>query len=394
MKILIVQDTDWIRRNPIQHNHLAERLVLRGHEIRVIDYEILWRIEGKKELFTKRQRFDVSRILKDANHTVIRPGILKIPLLDYASMLFTYRREINCQIHEFKPGIIIGDGILTPYLAFGLARRNNIKTLYYCIDVNYKLIPFRFIQPIGKILESQNMKRANLVISINEGLREYTIRMGANPDKTHVVRAGVDLNNLNPRIDGKEIREKYGFNDEDRVLFFVGWLYHFSGLKEAAIELSKVKDETIKLLIVGDGDAFEKLQEIKKEYELDGKMIMAGRQPYELLPNFLAAADICLLPGYDNEIMRDIVPIKMYEYMAMSKPVVATRLPGLIREFGEGNGIVYVDRPEDVITKSIELLQNGTVKKLGLKARSFVEKNNWDVVTGEYERILEKALKD
>jgi len=43
MKILIIQDTDWIRRNPIQHTHLAERLAKRGHEIRVIDYEILWK---------------------------------------------------------------------------------------------------------------------------------------------------------------------------------------------------------------------------------------------------------------------------------------------------------------------------------------------------------------
>jgi len=393
MRILIVQDTDWIRRNPIQHNHLAERLVLRGHEIRVIDYEILWRMEGKKEQFSKRSVFHVSRILKDANHTVIRPGILKIPLLDYVSMLFTYKREINRQIGEFKPDIIIGDGIITPYLAFQSARKNNIKTLYYCIDVNYKLIPFRFIHIIGKILESQNMKKADLVVSINEGLREYTIRMGAIPDKTHVVRAGVDLNNLDPLKDGKEVRGKYGFKNEDRILFFVGWLYHFSGLKEVAIELSKVKDETIKLLIVGDGDAFEELQRVIKEYRLDGRMIMTGKQPYGLLPKLLAAADICLLPGYDNEIMRDIVPIKMYEYMAMKKPVISTKLHGVIKEFGEDNGVVYVDGPEDVVTKSIELIQNGTVKELGSKARSFVERNSWDSITDEFEKILEETIK-
>jgi hypothetical protein len=77
MKILIVQDTDWIRRNPIQHTHLAERMALRGHEIR-IDYEILWRTEGKKELFSKRQVFHVSRLIKEVSLPVIRPGILKI----------------------------------------------------------------------------------------------------------------------------------------------------------------------------------------------------------------------------------------------------------------------------------------------------------------------------
>ncbi|MBI4595894.1 MAG: glycosyl transferase GT4 family protein, partial [Candidatus Tectomicrobia bacterium] len=61
MKILYVLDTDWIRRNPMQNNHLVERMVLRGHEVRVIDYEILWRSEGKRELFSKRQTFRVAR---------------------------------------------------------------------------------------------------------------------------------------------------------------------------------------------------------------------------------------------------------------------------------------------------------------------------------------------
>ena len=128
MRLLIVQDTDWIRRNPIQHNHLAERMVKRGHEIRVIDYEILWREEGKRELISKRQVFRVSRILEDAHHMVIRPKILKIPLLDYLSMLYTYNSEIKRQIREFTPDVIMGDGILTPFLAFRLARKHKIKT--------------------------------------------------------------------------------------------------------------------------------------------------------------------------------------------------------------------------------------------------------------------------
>jgi len=365
-------------------------MVLRGHEVRVIDYEILWRAEGKRELFSKRQVFQVSRILKDANHIVIRPGILKIPVLDYISMFFTYKKEIKRQIQEFQPDIILGDGILTPYLAFKLARGNKIKTVYYCIDRDYKLIPFKFIQPLGKILESKNMKTANLVLSINEGLREYTIRMGANPDKTYVIRAGIDTQSFNPRIDGKVAREKNGIRKDDIVLFFMGWLYHFSGLKEVAIELSKIKEKNpnIKLLIVGDGDAFDELQMIREQYGLHDKLIMTGRQPFEDIPKFIASADICILPAYNNEIMKDIVPIKMYEYMAMSKPVITTELPGIMKEFGKDNGVVYVDRPEDVVAKAIELVQNGDVERLGSKARHFVEKYSWDNITDEFERML------
>jgi glycosyltransferase involved in cell wall biosynthesis len=272
MKILLVQDTDWIRKNPIQHNHLMEQMVVRGHEVRVIDYEFLWRSESVKNLVSNKQIFRVSRILPDAYHMIIRPGILRIPLLDYASMLFTYRKEIEHQLQEFKPDVVIGDGILTPFFAFHLAAKHHIKTVYYCIDLDYKLIPFSFLRPLGKMLESYNMRRADLVLSINEGLRDYTIRMGVDPKNTHVIRAGVDFQKFHPGVDGNKMRKKYGIGQDDTVLFFVGWLYHFSGLKEVAVELSKIHDDTIKLLVVGDGDTFADLQKIQQEYGLESRI--------------------------------------------------------------------------------------------------------------------------
>jgi len=393
MRILITQDTDWIKRNPGQQHHLAERLLLRGHEIRVIDYEILWRTEGKKELFSKRQVFhNVSKIFKDVGITVIRPPILKIPILDYFSMIFTYNREIRKQIKEFAPNVIITHSILTNYLAMRLARHNHIPLVYHMNDVNPTLIPFKPLQPVGRIIEKRILRNADKVIVINEKLREYAINMGADPEKTCVVRAGIDLERFNPEINGKEIREKYGIKDDDIVLFFMGWLYHFSGLKEVAIELSKIKDNTIKLLIVGDGDAFKDLQRIKERYNMEDKIILAGKQPYDNIPKFIASSDICLLPAYKNEVMKNIVPIKMYEYMVMRKPVIATSLPGIMKEFGKDNGVIYVDRPEDVLKKAVELIKDNRIEEEGRKARKFVEKYSWDNITDEFERILEELV--
>ena len=65
----------------------------------------------------------------------------------------------------------------------------------------------------------------------------------------------------------------------------------------------------------------------------------------------------------------------------------------VMKEFGEGNGVLYVDRPEDVVAKAIELVQNSSVEKLGAKARSFVERYNWDTITDEFQNILEEAIK-
>ena len=46
MKILVLQESDWIEVGPHQSHHLMERMSLRGHEIEVIDFEIRWK-KGK-----------------------------------------------------------------------------------------------------------------------------------------------------------------------------------------------------------------------------------------------------------------------------------------------------------------------------------------------------------
>ena len=395
MKILLVQETDWFEKGPLQQHHLMERLSLKGYEIRVIDHEIVWKTHGKQELRSKRKVFNnVARVYKGADITVVRPKIIKIPHLDYISLVFSRKKEIGRQIREFNPDVIVGFQILSAYLAMRAAKKNNIPFIYYWTDAYHTQIPFKVYQPIGEYIEKRILKNADRVIVINDKLKDFVVERGSDPERTQVEKAGVDFERFNSDVDGKEIRERYGIEKDDFVLFFVGWLYHFAGLKEIAIELSKIKDEkpNIKLLIVGDGDAFDDLQRIRDEYQLNNQVILAGKQPYENIPAFIASSDICLLPAYPTEkIMQDIVPIKLYEYMACGKPVIATKLPGVMKEFGDDNGVIYIDKAEDVFNKAVELIENGTLKEHGSKAREFVKKYNWEDIVADFESILEEV---
>jgi len=392
MKILVVQESDWIEKGPHQSHHLMERLSRKGYEVRVIDYEILWRKHEKKEIISKREVFkNVHKVIDEGGITIIRPSIIKLPILDYLSLIYTHRKEIKRQIKEFKPDIIVGLGILNANIAIRAAKKRDIPFIYYLIDELHRLVPQKYLQKLAMYIESKNMKNADRVISINEGLREYTIQMGADRKKTEVIRAGVELKGFNP-IDRKAIREKYGIKDEDIVLFFMGWLYDFSGLKEVALELARASENypNIKLLILGKGALWNTLQDIKREYGLEKRIIIVGWRPYEEVPKYLAASDICLLPAHKNDIMKNIVPIKMYEYMAAGKPVIATNLPGIVKEFGSDNGVIYINKSEDTLKKAIELIENGRIQEEGKKGRKFVEKYTWDNITDEFERTLKE----
>jgi len=248
---------------------------------------------------------------------------------------------------------------------------------------------------MAKRIESTNMRESDLVISINEALRQYTISMGAPAERTPVIKAGIDLERFNLGIDRKAARQKLQIAEKDLVMFFMGWLYEFSGLRELAEELRKdpEKYKNLKLLIIGKGDLWGYLSDAA-EKDLKESMILLPWQPYEEIPWLIAASDICVLPAHKNGIMQNIVPIKMYEYMAMSKPVIATDLKGLRMEFAEGNGVLYIDNPEEALGLAMNLSLDGGITREGLKARLFVEHNDWDRITMQFENTLAKLVTD
>lgn len=396
MRILVVQDGDWLKKGPHQQHHLIERLSIRGHEITVIGYDQLWRTEVVS-LVSKRRVFrNVCRIYRGANITFIRPSFIKLPVLDYISFLFTLRKEVKKWIRKSDPDIVIGfTSVLSNYWGMKFARKNHTSFIYYWTDVIHTLIPFKLFQPIAKVIEKQIIKNSTRVIAINEGLKDYVVGFGADPTTTQIIPGGVDFERFNPsKIDSHKIREKYSISEGDLVLFFMGWIYEFSGLKEVILELSKVKNAypNLKLMVVGEGDYYPQLKEIIKNSSTQDRVILTGSKPYDEIPQLISAADICLLPAYNNEVMKDIVPIKMYEYLAMHKPVISTKLPGVMKEFGHDNGVIYVDKPEDVIKKVIELNEED-LQRNSLRAKEFIKKYGWDVIVSQFEKILESLVK-
>ncbi len=402
MKILVVQESDWIKRNPHQQHHLMELLGLRGHIIRVIDYEVDWKADKKPgdSRISEREVYPhYKKVYNTGNVTVIRPPIVKMSVLNYISILHYHRREINRQIKEFEPDIIVGFGILNANIAVNIAQKENIPFVYYFIDVLYNLIPEKRFRSLGKRIIKRTLRKSSYVITINRKLNKTAVELGANPHKLSIIGAGINLKQFNyKQHNGFKIRKYYNISNKDIVLFFMGYLYNFSGLKELATELGKNKNKypNIKLMITGNGDALEALQSIQKKYDLKGQLILTGRQKYSLMPDLIGASDICILPAYRDEvIMQDIVPIKIYEYMAMKKPVIATRLPGLVAEFGDENGVVYINKPKEVLTVVTSTFKNKRdIINVGSKGYNFVKNNDWRTLTLKFEGILEDLILD
>jgi glycosyltransferase involved in cell wall biosynthesis len=393
MKILYIQEADWIKRNPIIQHNLMELLTMRGHEVRVIDFEALWS-QSKHGLFSRRTIYNnMTRLYPNSKVTLIRPGIIKLPILDYVSVMLTHRGEINRQMKEWHPDIIVGVSILDCYWAAKKTKNTNVPFVYYWMELTHCLIPYRPLRFLGKLVEKSTLKRSDKILATTESLKDAVIAMGASQERTQLLRTGVNLKIYETVYDKDVIRKKYGLKSEDKVIFFMGWMYYFSGLKEVCLKMAGLNDAKIKLLLVGEGDARDEIVLTIKKCGLTERVILAGQKPFSEIPEHLSAADICILPAQNNETMRDIVPGKIYEYMAAGKPVISTKLPGMIKEFGMDNGIVYVDQPEDVVTKAVDLFKDAnTCRNLGTKAKRYMQKYSWDNITDELENILKQEI--
>lgn len=394
MRILVVQDADWVEKGPHQQHHLFERLELKGHSIRIVDYETSWKRNRIRGVIARRRECVSSgKVMKQARIRVIRPTMIRLPVLCYISVLFFHYREIRRQMRNFRPDIVVGWGILGSLMAAIIARSLSVPFLYYVIDSLHTLIREKQFRVLGRILERTVARSARVVFVINKGLAEYVGRMGVHPGRIKLLTAGIDHRRMNLGLDGRAVRERYGFRNDDVVLFFMGTMFSFSGLKEVTRSLigSGPDTERIRLLLLGRGDLFDELLVLSKTPEAAGRITLVSWLPYDQVPLHIAAADFCLLPAHVNAVMRDIVPIKTYEYLACGKPVLATKLPGIIKEFGIGNGIVYVDSPDKIISKARELMRSPErIVEIGLNGYRFVSALGWPDLTDQFEFLLEE----
>jgi glycosyltransferase involved in cell wall biosynthesis len=392
MRILLLQDTDWIERYPHTQHHLMERLSLKGHEIRVIDFDLDWKRKEQTSVYKQRVEFhEVRKIYPGARVEVVRPSAVHIPVLSYGYLLYSHYFEIKRQILLYKPDIVIGFGILSAYCGSVLACRHHIPFVYYWIDALDTLIPEKLFQVIGRFFERRTIRNSAALFVTNEKLKDHVAELGADRAGIRIFSSGIDFSRFHAHVDGSELRRQHGFAESDIVLLFMGWIYHFSGLKELSRYLGENMQSypQVKLLVVGDGDAYEELKVIRTAYSLENQLILTGRQPYESIPCYIAASDYCILPAYpDEKIMQDIVPIKIIEYLALGKPVIATRLPGLIREFGEGKGVFYVDRPEDTVKASLLLHTSPDSSLTRDMAKNSVRMYDWNRIGDNFEQAL------
>ena len=231
----------------------------------------------------------------------------------------------------------------------------------------------------SKFLNMRLLHQADLVLPINQWLKDdLTKHKGIPGSKVMPISVGVDAKEFRGR-DGREIIEEYQLSSS-RVVIYEGVLDKIRNLSILLQAFSKVKRERqgVKLLIVGDGDDKENLQNLAHELGIQDEIIFTGRVPQSEVPDFIAAADIGVSPIPPLSFYKLSSPIKLFEYMAMAKPVVANEEILEQKDVLEqsGGGILVPFTPEALAQAIVELVDNPQkAAEMGQKGREWVMKN-------------------
>jgi hypothetical protein len=153
MRVLIVQETNWLDRNVIHQHHLAERLVKRGHTVQVIDYDILWSDRKHHNLWQPHQVFpQVNKVIQGAALDVIRPATLQLPLLCHLSWTASSLNEIRRLVAADKPDVVVGLTLSNSYPMALLLKSMGVPYLSMVLEPYFDGTS-ALAQPFAKIVE-------------------------------------------------------------------------------------------------------------------------------------------------------------------------------------------------------------------------------------------------
>lgn len=153
---------------------------------------------------------------------------------------------------------------------------------------------------------------------------------------------GVDCAFFDPALYGSTaLKEKWGLGGKT-VILFAGQVQTHKGLEDLLAALRMLGDPRLRLLLVGAaGHSLNGLRALA-----GGCLVVLEAQPHSRMPEFLALADLVVLPQRDTPYGQAQVPGKLFEAMAMAKPIVATAVSDLPEILSGCGWIVAAGRPE------------------------------------------------
>ena len=203
---------------------------------------------------------------------------------------------------------------------------------------------------LSEMQETQCLHDADHVVALSEIMRQEFIEVGIPADKITVIPNGVDDKIFDFTMTKEEARTRLGLPPK-KIVGTISSLVRYEGI-ETLIRAGLELPEDYRILIVGDGEDKQRLQELTTTLELNEKVYFVGAQPASTIWTWYRALDAFIVPRADTLVTSTVTPIKPVAAQALRIPVIASDLPAL-REVTGGHAIYIQPNSQSVLRNAI-----------------------------------------
>jgi len=379
---------------PVNHGtpgsirEIVQKQVRRGHDVHVITYPLSDRVEMDP-------RVKLHRVAMLGRSRRIQVGpTWRRPLWDFLAVLKLIgvgRREKIELVHAYNY-----EGALIGWCACLVLRVPLVFTTFNTMEdelPSYEFLPRWIAEPFSRFLDRRVPPLADRVIAISGELVDFLLDLGIEPERIDEIPMGIDPAEIEGG-DGDAIRERYGIGDAPLVVY-AGLLNIFQRidiLLDAWVDVVQEVPEARLLLAANylEPDDPDRLNAHCARAGIADSVVLTDERPFEEVKDFLAAADITVVPRPNCPG----VPIKMLNYLAARKAVVTPEgsSKGLI---DEKDALLARDGdPAHLASQMLRLLKDTDLReKIAVGGRKALdERFSLDAICADMEGVYDRML--
>lgn len=191
-------------------------------------------------------------------------------------------------------------------------------------------------------------RRTSRIITISRALKDAFVHSGFDEKKILVAPSGVDLSTFDITVSKEDARKQLNLPQDARIAVYTGNFTTMGQDKGISDILAALKSSPDTVFVATGGSEADIARYAREatERKVSERVMLRGQTPQSQLALYQKAADVLLMPFPDTLHYRNhMSPVKMFEYMAAQRPVVASDLPTIREVLNEANA--YIVAPGD-----------------------------------------------
>ncbi|MHC5053301.1 MAG: glycosyltransferase family 4 protein [Planctomycetota bacterium] len=245
-------------------------------------------------------------------------------------------------------------------------------------------------------LERSSIAVAHLVLTPNEAFRRLFVSRGCPAGKIAIVMNSPQESVFAPAEGAKAGGGRRQRGRPGHVLMYHGTIVERHGLGTALAAVARLRRDVpeIEFRVFGDGDWVDEFKGRARELGLEDRVRYHGRVPLERIAAEIPSADAGVVPNRRTPFTEINLPTRIFEYLAMGRPVVAPRTRGVLDYFGEGDLFLFEpgDAAELADAMRRALFPSRMRTSVLARGRAIYLRHRWAVERGRFVRLYEQLL--